>query len=98
MGAGGTGGTLMINGGSIKANSIRNPPKNEANTPVYCVTVKVEGLKVERLKIEVRHEVRPCVSFRSRRHSMECRGEMPRGQLIEAAIKQIDVDNTIRYW
>ena len=46
------GGTLTIDGGSVKASSIHGQPHNGDGQDVYCVTVEVEGLKVEKLKVE----------------------------------------------
>ena len=46
----GAGATVTINGGSVKAAEIQNSPSNGVGR-VYCVTAKVEELKVERLKV-----------------------------------------------
>ena len=46
----GSGATVAFNGGSVKAAEIQNSPSNGVGR-VYCVTAKVEELKVERLKV-----------------------------------------------
>ena len=46
----GAGATVTFNGGSVKAAEIQNSPSNGVGR-VYCVTAKVEELKVERLKV-----------------------------------------------
>ena len=52
-GTDGAGATVTIDGGSVRASSIKDQPKNGAGKDVHCVNVEVENVeRVEKLRVE----------------------------------------------